>query len=103
MCACDPHALFVAQVCEVIQILCPHNMTISISNTIRETIYNKTEFGKGSFFLQLILFCVMLHFITIKMSLKNAAHQCTQVVCDQAAREQKVWRKESLAERERET
>ena len=32
------------------------------------------------------------------MSLKNAGQQCTQVVCDQAAREQKS--KESLAERD---
>ena len=56
MCACDTHALFVAQVFEIIQILCTHNMTISSSNTIRETICNKTEFRRGSLFLQLILF-----------------------------------------------
>ena len=56
MCPCDPHALFVAQVCEIIQINCPHNMAISSSNIIRETINNKTEFRRGSFFLQITLF-----------------------------------------------
>ena len=50
MCACDPHALFVSQICEIIQILCPYNMTISSSNTIRETIIRRSSEEAACFF-----------------------------------------------------